>query len=213
MPIPVGNTSPTYIISLADAYAELNVTNPDGSDDVELQGFIDAITRVIENIVGPVVPRPIVETYPGGNSTIILRSYPVQSVTSVTEYTPSATVLNAEPLGTSSYTASGYRLEPDIGRLTRTSGGLPTLFCPVWSGTSGEVQVSYVAGQSSVPKNIRLGALELLRLHWQPQQSGNWPGEEPDNTDFGAGTMILGFFVPNKVMDLLKPDQVAPKVA
>lgn len=194
------------LVSIDEVFAEINDVNEADTDAGELQGFIDAITEVVEEITGPVLPDSRTETHDGGQPVIMLRAYPVLTVESVTEYSPAAQVLAAEPYGTTTFTGYGYRLEADIGRLTRTSGGIPRSFA---CGT-GNIAVSYTVGRATVPPGIRNAALELIRLHWQPQQSGNVPGAGDDDND---GQVILGYFVPRKVLDLLGPQQRAPRVA
>lgn len=191
------------LVTLDEAYDAIN--DPSGADDSELSALIDAVTGVVEAIVGPVTSREVTDVLDGGGDTVVLRKYPVISVDSVTEYTPSAQTLAAEPYG-STYTGYGYRVNLNTGVLTRTSSGTPRSFA---SGT-GNVVVNYTAGRSEIPANVKQAALELIRLHWQPQQSGNLPGISSDEyVDSGD----VPFFVPNRVRELLAPSRIAPVVA
>lgn len=194
------------IVTFDEAMDAVNATDMSSSDQSELQDLIDGITEVVENIVGAITSDPVTEFYDGGSDTIVLKSYPVLTVASVTEYTPTGTVLTAEPFGTDPFTDNGYRLNSETGVLTRTSGGQVRRFAV----GDKNVQVVYTPGRGTVPASVRSGAKDLLRLHWQPQQSGNLPGI--GNDEFGAGETVLGYYVPYKVMDQLTPHRTAPKV-
>lgn len=197
----------TSLVTLDDVYDTLNIKNPDGTDDGELQGFIDAAQAVIEDIVGPVVPQTYTEVHSGRGPSIVLDHTPVISVTSVTEYigvTPYA-LSDAELGGSTS--AYSYSLDdPTAGIVSRRYNGLVGGF----AAGNRNIQIVYVAGQATVPANVRLAALELIRMQWQPQQSGNLPGV---GTDDFSGINVMGFFVPNRVRELLVASQRGPAIA
>lgn len=186
----------TAIVSLDDAKEELNITGSD--DDTELQGFIDGVAEVIEFLAGPVIQAEVTETKDGGNPRVFLDKRPVLSISSVIEYAPTAQTLTEEPLG-GSYTNNGYRLDKAKGILLRTKAGSASCF------VSGEqnVTVTYTVGRNAVPAHIRSAALELIRTQWQPQQSGNLPGVGEDE----PGVTVLGYFVPNRVAEMLQPSR------
>lgn len=196
------------IVDLADVHKELSIPSDNPARDDELQVFIDGITAVVEEIAGPVIPRDLDEFYDGGSTVIMLRAYPVIAVSAVTEYTPGANTLTAEPYGSSSYSGLGYRARLDIGKLTRTTGGYPRIFAP----GSENIHVTYTAGRGAVPAGVKLATLELIRIHWQPERTAG-----PDTLDAGDqgdfdGVTVLGYMVPNRVLDMLGPDQRAPRV-
>jgi len=197
---------PTSLVTLADAKTHMNITAT--TWDTEIQGFIDDATPVVEDIVGPVIQVAFDEWYDGGGMFLSVRHRPIVSVTSVTEY-----------IGTSAYTLTGvatpdlgtsysYTFEPS-GRVIRRSGGGGMRPFPV--GVSN-VRVVYVAGRATVPPNVRLGALELIRHLYQLSQQGGRPA-------FGGGAAEegpwapSGFAVPTRVLELLAPNRRHPSIA
>ena len=188
------------LVTLSDVKAHLNITGT--SHDTELSGFISAATPVVEDIVGPVTTRTVDEWYTGGGSKIVLRQYPVASITSVTEYAgTTGTALTQANVDTADSYA--YTLESG-GVLARRTGSLGTNF------TTGvdNVHVVYVAGRSSIPANIRLAALELIRHWYQLTQQGGRPqlGGAAEDGMFTPS----GFAVPARVVELLAPHQLPP---
>lgn len=174
----------TDIVTVDEVKKHLNIGVSDTSQDDELTGFIEAVTEVIEHIVGPVVARSVTETHDGGHSAIVLRKPPVLSVTSVTEN------------GTA---VSGYAPSLEAGVLYRGTGR------GRWAGCRGAVTVTYQAGRASVPASIKLAAKDLTQINFRPQQGGNYSPFDSGGDASEAGQMILGFFVPNRVMQMLSP--------
>lgn len=192
----------TAIVALADAMAELNMTVTPADGGVKLQGFIDAASAVIEDMVGHVINGSIQEFYDGGDFSIYLRQTPVLSIQSVVEtiglinYT-----LTPQPVG-SPVDNFGYTLDdPLVGRITRrTAGSQPFPFYR----NDGNISVSYTYGLNAVPPNIRLATLELVRFMWQQGQQSLRP-------QFGApspepvSTTPTGYLVPNRIKELCQP--------
>lgn len=212
MPIPVGDTFPTALVTLDDVRAEINSTST--ADDAELQGFIDGATPVIEAIVGTVLPVTVTDEhitdttnpwpyhygtwprYTYGVRSVVLRRQPVLSVTSVS-------VSSMD--GSNAYTMppSSYRLDQASGMVTVIDS---SAFGPM-------VTVTYMAGRATVPRNVRSATLELIRTHWQPQQAGAYLPGMASQDDGGPGMNVMGYFVPNRVMELLTPSGQGPVVA
>ena len=199
-------TAPTALVTLDEVKAHLNKT--DFNDDLELQGFIDAATPLVENMAGPVIPRTVTEYYSGGTTTITLNSQPVQSVTSIVEtYGQTNYNLTQVTLG-QGMTGFAFTLDPLTGRIVRRAYNAEAMF-PV--GTNN-VQVVYVAGRDSVPANVRLATLMLVQHLWttsQMNRNGGRPTLGGDDT-FVPG---MGFAVPNRVKELLQPSPRVPGVA
>jgi len=193
------------IASLSEAKEYLNIT--DSSHDTELAQFIDAADPVIENIVGPVTSAQFDEFYDGGLSSIVLQHWPVISVETLTEYAgtvPTVLTVAATP---DVVTASSYTIDKAAGIIYRVGIGVPNWFA---SG-AGNVRVQYTAGRSSVPANIKLAALELIRhLYQSTQQSGRpaFGGALEDQVWAPAA-----FAVPTRVIELLEPYRREPRVA
>lgn len=174
------------LVALADVHDHLNIPAADTTHDVELQGFIDAVSSLIVYSTGPMSPLVItgeVHHEAAGRDRIVLYETPVISVQQVVEYVgPQARPLTSQPLGSASFDNYGYDL-PDLasGVVYRRigSGLLGTFF--------GYVTVSYTAGYQALPADVRLAVLEDIRGLYQVTQQGGRPafgqntgaGEEP----------------------------------
>lgn len=174
----------TDIVTVDEVKKQLNIPALDTSQDDELGDFISSVTDVIEHIVGPVVPREVVEVHDGGKPAVVLRRPPVLSVTSVAE---SGTTLDAV----------GYTTSVAAGVLYRSSGR--------FAGTHGAISVTYQAGRATTPASIKQAAKELVAVNFRPQQGGNFSPFDRSDDGAGGGDIILGFFVPNRVMQMLAP--------
>lgn len=199
-------TTPTTIVSLADAKAHLNKT--DNTDDTELQYFIEAATPIIENIAGPVLPQTKTEYYSGGVSQINLNWLPILSITSIVEtYGQTNYNLTEITLG-SSNTAFGFTVDYTTGRIIRRAYNAEALF-PVGSNN---VKVVYQAGRATIPANVRLATLMLIQHLWSTSQL-NRQGGRPTLGGDDSFTVGAGFAVPNRVRELLQPSPRVPGVA
>ena len=143
------------IVTLTDAKAQLNIASTDTSEDIELQGYIDAATTAVETQLGAVVDqRTCVDQIdlPGASTSFLLRSVPVISLTSLTSLD-----------GSQSWTVTAPTMHVDgpSGCVTVLSGP-PVL---------GSVLATYKAGVAAVPANIRLAALIIIQHLWD---SENW---------------------------------------
>ncbi len=220
------------IVSLTDAKAQLNLRPGYTTDDVELQGFIDAATAIVEDIAGIVLPRTIIgETYDGGGPIIALRQVPVISISSVTETVFGTTYpLSPVPAGT---VADGYQLvDPVRGIVARRGFGLGTFLGYGSGGGYGYteaapyspdnqmlflagkrgVTVSYIAGYASVPANVRLGALLLIQHLWSRTQQGGRPAFVGSGSADDAPTPVdAGYTVPGDVRELLLATPTSPQ--
>lgn len=184
------------LLTLADAKAQLNLTS--NTDDDELQVYVDAVTPVIEEYIGPVEPREVTERLDaeGGRRVLVLRTTPVLSLTSV------------EPLltGGVSYPVDGLDLNPDTGEVRRKDGGVfrGLLLFTVQAGREGDV-----------PTTVNLAARMLVQHLWRtqrPSRSGGLPG---GGEDYSVTQPVVGFgyAVPNRVLELLAPYRLPPGVA
>jgi hypothetical protein len=169
-------------VSLSEVKDHLNMAPTRLESDDELRAFINSATAAIEARVGPLTRRQVTETHNGGVSGILLNSPPALSVTSVTEN------------GTT-VSPSGYRLSPGGGVLTRVNGYTKS----VWTDGFANVTVTFTAGRTSIPADIRQAVLELVRHLWTTQrgQQGNRRQDE-----FIAGQ---GYTMPNRVLELIAP--------
>lgn len=186
------------LMSLADAKRHLNIAAANTAHDDELREHIETATDVVEDIIGPVVRRTVTETFSGrGTPGIVLSHVPVISITSVTE---DGTAVDA----------SGYSLGDD-GVLKRVVGYQQM----GWRYGTNNVTVVYVPGRVVVRSAIREASLELLRVNFRPQLGGNYsPFSGGPGDDQGQpADRRLGFYVPNRVMQLLTGFEKPPGMA
>ena len=198
------------LVTVADVAAHLNWSASDTSKYTgEMQHFIDGITPVVESITGPVNSATFDEWYDGGYPIILVLHPPILTIQTVTEAFGANTVrtLTEQPLdGVSAVNAYGYTFDPSTGEITRRVSGWASPF------TRGRrnIRVQYTAGRATVPENIRLGTLDLIRSTWvASQQVGPQHGFNPSAGDAAPsdGAWVRGFFVPNWVMEQLAPSQ------
>ena len=195
----------------------------DGLQDSILLGYIDSCSDVVEHIVGPVRGTTYDEWHDGTTAEILTFNRPIISITSVTEYVGTLSYALTEQIpGQSGLDAFGYFVFYDEGRIQRTAYGLPTWFAalPWWTqrtpgwmtsapmkyGTGmGRVQVVYTAGRATVPAHIRDGLVELIRVNYQQTQQGGRRQSRAADTYDEPGQIIMGYFVPNRVREMLLP--------
>ena len=174
------------IVTLAAAKAQLNINSTDTSEDIELQGYVDAATAAVETQLGQVVdPRTVVDQldFPGGVTSFLLRSAPVISLTSLvaldgaTTWTVGSSVMHVDALS---------------GCVTVLSG--PPVI--------GSVLATYQAGYTVVPANIRLAALIIVQHLWETQRGAMGVQLGGDSDNWMAGR---GFAIPRRAVELLGP--------
>jgi hypothetical protein len=157
------------LVTLSDVKNQLNIPASDTTQDVELVGFIDAATEVVEWITGPITPKVIMgEVHDGGFYAVMLRNPPVLSVDSVTEYLGRVNyTITAQPPG-ATVDNYGYSLEPGGKLVRRTAAGtvMP------WLGGRSSVIVNYTAGRLTVPASVRMATLLDIQDVFQKSQQG-----------------------------------------
>lgn len=204
----------TDLVTLSDVATHLNWSTAEQSQYAgPMARFISACTTVVEKISGPVVQRSYDEWYTGGKPRIQLDNYPVVGpMPLVTESFGANTIwtLTEQPLdGSSGFNAFGYTIDRPTGQLIRRFSGVASPFAM----GARNVHVQYTAGMcantASVPPNIAQAALELIRINWQPVQAGNVPqfgtAAGVDQLDV-AESMHMGWFIPPRVLEVLKPN-------
>ena len=216
------------IVTLAEAKTRLKMAPANPNDDVLLQQFVDAVSDVVEYIAGPVRSTPYTEWHAGSTGEILLLRRPVLTVTSCTEYSGLVSFpLTQQSPDLGGLDAFGFFLYPEEGILERTAYGMPAWFCalpwatantPAWlsaqmarsSSSQGRVQVVYTAGRATVPAHIKQGTLDLIQINYQQTQQGSRPQFGAQPVDNGQpGSMVLGYFVPNRVRESLAPSTQA----
>ena len=142
----------TALLSLADARQSLNFLAT--TNDQELKLYIDAATDLIEQEVGPILPRTITETVHGWGS-IALSYTPVLSVTSI----------NGQLTGSWNIDPTDINVDPTTGIMRRVSRD--TFYDDYYT-------VVYVAGRSTVvPERFRQAARDVITNLWRSQRGSN----------------------------------------
>lgn len=147
------------IVTLAEAKAFLEFDTDDTSQDDELQSFITAITGIVEEEIGPVVQREATSLI--RPLTVVTQmptpDWPIQSVTSGVYLDDSTDVDTSKIIA-------------NEGILLTTDGTI--LPSRAWTMT---YVAGLVADTASVPLGIKKGALEILKLAWASQRTGEPP--------------------------------------
>lgn len=168
-----------YIISLADAKAQLNTTTT--VNDEELRTYVEATTGVIEQELGmAVVRRPRTEEHciRGG---LVLNWTPVVTLTSM-----------ALVDGTYTWNVADLHVSP-AGVVTSPLGVAPY----------GNVTVTYLAGMSIIPENYCLAARIIVQQIWKTQRPDRGAPGRGSSLDDSMGYQQMGFAIPNRAKELL----------
>jgi uncharacterized phiE125 gp8 family phage protein len=184
-------------VTLDDVKAYLNITRT--TNDNELTGFLDVAIAAVEDVIGPIDARTVVEEIDSHGPNIVLSQTPVLSVTSV----------SIEPwLGAAAIDdTTAWRLNPATGVLRRKviGGSLP------YYGPGSIFTVTYTVGRTSTPAPVFQAILMQVAEMWESQR-GTMPmpasGETPPPS-YGGNA---GFLSP-AVMEMLLPYLAPPGAA
>ena len=170
-------------LSLTDSKLDLNITGT--QDDTELSRYLTVVeAAAAEYLGGPVTTGSVVEVHHGGWESLVLRSTPVISVSTVS--------VTAVVVDTSSYFAD-------------TGSGVIYSRVGVIGSLPADTTVTYTAGQATIPADVLQGCYVLLRHLWETQR-GSMSGRDPFN-DSGAPTG-MGWSLPNRVKQLWDPHRM-----
>ena len=196
------------VITLAEAQTALKLDRAD--NDTELEAWITAVSRRIDDLCGPVVQRIITdELHLDPSGYLWPHQTPVVSITNVKEWSSgTATTLTAE-----SHEAAGdYRFDSRLGVITRRSG---------WGDSTwaNYVTLTYVAGRYATTDDVdplfKQAAVIVLTHLWRASGTGRggggsefWEGVEGSNV-FGTPP----FSIPRAAIELLGSEVRAPAIA
>ena len=178
------------ILSLSEAKTHLGGGPPATwtGDDDELRNFLQAVTEVVEDKVGPCVRRTVTQRVSAQCRTIVLTQAPVISVTSVTS------VWTGGP----SWTTAQLVTDTDAGTVDTQYGAMPFYWGP-WD-------VVYVAGRVIVAERYIHAAKELLRHLWDTQRGQLQAGALAGGGETFTTSAGWAFSIPNRVLELLADD-------
>jgi hypothetical protein len=182
--LDVWPADPRFIISLDDAKNALNLT-PNVAPAIleDLRLYVAAVTPVLEDLIGPIIPGTFTQTDDGGRYAVLLYDKPTQIV-SVTE---SGQLLDP----------GAYYADYAAGIVYAGQPGASRLF----AAGDRAISITYRAGAQLVPPNVRLAARELLRHWWQQGKQGQ--GNNGGN-GYGQSEAYTphGYAVPYRVIQL-----------
>lgn len=181
------------LVRMSEVLSHLDLAAGDTTYQAELQRYIEAATPIVEYITGPINTYTFTESYPcEGLSRISLRNVPViaGSISSCTEYVGvSPFTLTSQPPGSTKDNYGYYLQRPEAGTLIRMSSfGQEMPFLGSW------LAITYQAGMSSVPPDVKLAVLEDIRGLWQQTHNGGrpkWGGGMADEDGWTVGPLHL----------------------
>lgn len=181
----VRDAAPPLLFSLSDAKSLLNVSST--TNDAKMRDLIESTTAAVEFLAGSVVRRTVIERYEAfGSDTLVLRSAPVLSVTTIT---PILT-------GGLTYEVANVDVDGNTGIIQNVNG----------KGFFGPLRITYVAGRVVVPAAIRDAGRIILKHLWTVQTGPSGLPRLNIGNDEGTTTIIgLGYALPNRAIQLLQP--------
>jgi hypothetical protein len=197
-------------------YPGMSIPANDRHVDARLIDFIQAIQPLIEQQTGPILPQTFVEKYPGGNNVISLSHRPAVGYGT----TPILNLLAcSEFIGPTEYPLTlvgnvalgsiySYEVNVRLGTLVRRTSGGGSIAFPAGPNS---VLVTYQAGQSVVPANVRLAVLETIRSLWQTTQPVGRGRQTVADALESASTP--GWALPPNAQKWLKPTRRGPSIA
>ncbi|MER7063961.1 head-tail connector protein, partial [Streptomyces albidoflavus] len=168
------------IVSLTEAKKQLNIDPSDTDDDEEIQGFIRSLTELCERYRGSLVRRTVVEKHRGGYM-LALNRPPILSLTSVV----------AIETGGVDQAVADLDVDGPTGIVQRLDG------CRM----RGPIRVTYVAGRTAIPPEVRQAALIILQHMWETQR-GTMGGVRVGGSD-EVYDPRFGFSIPRRALELL----------
>lgn len=171
------------VLSVADGKAHLNIPTTVTTFDEELREYLEAVTKVVEQYVGPIVRRTHVRRVPGYCYAVTLPHTQVLSITSITLVQD----------GSSPITISDLTINTEAGIVTYKTGAVFPF---------GDMDWTYVVGRSYVHPNWTLAAKMILDYNWE-SQLGSLPSIQGDSDQEYISRRTL---VPPRAALLLAPD-------
>jgi hypothetical protein len=197
------------LVSLSDVTEYLNLPTQPAVELNKLQRILNASSILIQDITGPMAPTVYTEWFDGGTETVSPSHKPVIRVLSAAEYYGiSEFVLTEQPLGFQT-DAFAFTVDYITGEvMRRTYGGAAAQYAI----GDKNVRITYQAGRSYVPENVQLGTLELVRFFYNHTQVPSGRGGRPAGPD-GLENVLIGFAVPNFVVEMVQPHWRGPGIA
>ena len=188
--------SPTTLISRADAKDLLRISPANTSFDADLKFFTEGLTAFIDKYCGPMVPRLVTERHTAGAKTLMLRQIPVYKpagqTTDLVSITPVLTY--GVPYDDLTLLSVDFKTGELIHKI-----GLPFFY--------GSYDISYWAGRAYIPPNVLLGAQVILKHWWALERPSARPGQGPAGGAADDTTVLWGFAIPNRALEMLESER------
>jgi len=182
------------LMSISEAKRYLNEPDADSSNDLEIGEFLNVVTGIVEQFVGPVIPRTVIERCEGGGRGIALRHGPVIEITSVKPWTNYGETI----------ALTDIRLDPITWVIERRSG-IPFRM--------GPYEVTFLAGRQIVTPAILHGAKAVLDHLWETQRGSSMVGPRSVTEDDAAfnfrGTT---WTLPRSVLEILQSEAIGGQI-
>jgi hypothetical protein len=186
------------IISLVDAKAMLNLPTNVTTFDAKLRQYIRSITGFVEKYCGPVIVRTVTERQYGGGMSLSLMQVPVVKAPLQVNQ-----IIAMSPVLTYGLVYDMTLLSVDwASGIVRHIAGLPFFY--------GPYDVTYSAGRIIVPDEIILGCEIILKHQWEQERGGTARTGSYGTDDT---TVVYGFAVPNRALEILEPQRATAGIA
>jgi hypothetical protein len=194
--------SPAALMSLADTKDLLRVPAGDSKFDGQLRFFLEGVTAVIDHYCGPMVPRQITERHTtAGEPTLMLHNPPVLQPAGQPH--PLVSITPVYSYGVPYPDLSQFSVDFKAGEVTHIQG-LPFYY--------GKYDVTYWAGRTYIGAHVLLAAEVILKHWWALERNnGRFTGYTPSAAD--DTTMMFGFAIPNRAVQMLEPDRAQAGIA
>lgn len=175
-------------------------------DDALLQDYTDAAWGRLQQLCLPLTEVTVTDTFDGSGTAedLVLSTFPVTSVTSVTIYGFDGTAQLVVPAGGATGVTLGYRVNKQAGMISRVGS-------PYWPNGAGNIAVTYTAGPTTTPPEVVVALKLYVQTMWDTRAvAGNMtrPGQEPEqpNPDpvLDVPAEVVGIMT-----DWLKPPRIA----
>lgn len=173
------------VLSRDEVKAHLNIALSSTTNDDELDAFIARAEAALSRKIGPLASTTKTERVRGGDSVLWLSSTPVISITSITSPSTGAVIQPSQLTVSSS------------GQVEYTSYG--------WF-SSHFYDVTYQAGYVTLPADLQLAVLELIRHMWDTQRGGGSARIGSAQSDAMSNTIPgAAYLFPFRVEQLIAP--------
>lgn len=171
------------VVLLAEVKTHLNMSA--STSDAEIQDFIDSAEAEVEMKCGPLTSVAKTERLKSsGGAFLTLRHTPVVSLTSIT------------PVSGTAYDVALFETDLSAGVVEWRSGA---------AFAAGWYVVVYQAGRATVPKDLKLAIMELLRDNWRSQRGGSARPAAAPNAGLSDTLPQSAFTFSTSVMQKLAP--------